>query len=113
VIGQVLEEGVVAGDRPGPDSAPGDGRTRVLVVLQDGLRSGRLEHCPVIVEGDVAAESGGHSWPALELHHQDGKAGAGGQTGQGCHHGRLSHAALAGHDQDPALAVESADVHDA
>ena len=44
VVGQVLEQGVIGGDGPGPHRAGPDGGARVLVVLPDGGRPGRLEH---------------------------------------------------------------------
>ena len=90
------------------------GQDRVLVLgLAAILGAGRAEDRPVVAQVAVLAEGGGDARLALELDDQDRQADSGGHAGQGRHHGGLAHAALAGHDQDLALAAEGADVHDA
>ena len=112
VVGQVFEQRIVGGDSPGPDGAGRDapGPVRAGAIVR--CRPGRLQHRFGVVEPVARPEGGRHSAPALELDHQHRQAGARGQVGQRRDHGRLAHASLAGHDQDPALTAERADVHD-
>ena len=89
---------------------PGGDSCLVVPVVRGG--AGRPQHGTGVVERAVLPEGDGQPFPALQLDDQHRKPGAGGQMGQGRHHGRLAYPALAGHDQDPALAEEGADIHD-
>ena len=112
VVGQVLEEGVVRGDRPGLDGAPGTA-VRVLVVILEVVGTGRGQDRPGVVRGARCAPNadGTPGRPSSSTTRTE-RPSMGRHPGQGGDHGRLAHAAFAGHDQDVALAAKGADVHD-
>jgi hypothetical protein len=113
VVVEVFEQSVVGRDGPGVDDAWWNHRPLVDRPGSQVGGAGGVQHLTGIAEPPGTAEGGRDPGPALQLDHQDGQAGAGGQVGQCGHHGGLADTALAGHDQDPALAAEGADVHDA
>ena len=108
---EVFEQGVVRGDGPGVDDPGRDHRHLVGRAVEVG-GPGRVQHLAGVAEAPGTAEGRGDPGPALQLDHEDGQAGTGGQVGQRSHHGGLADPPLPGHDHDPALAAEGADVHD-
>ena len=111
VVGQVLEQGVVGGDGPGPDRARRDGGgRRSSSSSSTGVGPGRLEHRPGVVEGLVAARrrSATPSRPSSSTTRTDSPAWAA-RWARAATMVVLPDPALAGHDQDPALATEGAD----